>query len=102
MENPDKFITNLSGYELPWKEVEILKLDLRHSLASRPVESEIIVISEDIWDKIKNAKVIENDSSEQRIKTALCAFTFNYIDEDEKQFGTDGKDWRYLKSWGRK
>ena len=45
----------------------------------------MIVILEDIWDQIKNVKVIKNDLSEQRIKTALRAFTSNYIDVDEKQ-----------------
>ena len=91
VETPHELITNLSGYELSSKEIRILKLGLRHGVAIRPVESEMIVILEDIWDQIKNAKVIKNDLSEQRIKTVLGATTFNYIDVDEKQFGTDGK-----------
>ena len=88
---PHKLVTNLSRYKLSSKEIEILKLGLRHGVATRPVESEMIVILEGIKDQIKNAKDIKNDLSKQQIKTALCAFTFNYIDIDEKQFGIDEK-----------
>ena len=48
VENPHKLITNLSGCELSSKEIEILKLGLRHGVATRPVESEMFVILEDI------------------------------------------------------
>ena len=77
--------------ELSSKEIEILKLALRHGVTTRPVELEMIAILEDIWDQIKNAKVIKNDLSKQRIKIALRAFTFNFIDVVEIQFGIDGK-----------
>ena len=56
----------------------------------------------DIWDQIKNAKVIKNDLSDQWIKIALCAFTFNYIDVDEKQIGIDGKQLKLLKKVRKK
>ena len=38
---------------------------------------------------------MSNKSS--KLKTALSAFIFNYIDVDEKQFGTDGKRLKVLK-----
>ena len=102
VENSHKLITNLSGYELSSKEIEILKLGLRYDVATRPVASEMIVVLEDIWDQIKNAKIIKNDISEQRIKTAIRAFPFNYIDVDEKQFGIDGKRLKVLKELAKK
>ena len=102
VENSHKLITNLSGYELSSKEIEILKLGLRYDVATRPVASEMIVVLEDIWDQIKNAKIIKNDISEQRIKTAIRAFPFNYIDVDEKQFGIDGKRLKVLKELTKK
>ena len=102
VENSHKLITNLSGYELTSKEIEILKLGLRYDVATRPVASEMIVVLEDICDQIKNAKVIKNDLSEQRIKTAIRAFPFNYIDVDEKQFGIDGKRLKVLKELTKK
>ena len=57
---------------------------------------------EDIWDQIKNVKVIKNDLSEQQIKTALHAFIFNYINADEKQFSIDGKQLKVLKELRKK
>ena len=93
MENLHKLITNLSGYELSSKEIEILKLGLGHGVATHPVESEMIVILEDIWDQTKNVQVIKNDLSKQWIKTAVHAFTCNYIDIDEKQL----TDWNKFK-----
>ena len=50
----------------------------------------------------KNEKVIKNDLSEQRIKTALRAFTFNSIDKDEKQFGIVGIRLKALKELRKK
>ena len=46
--NPEKFIEKLSVYKLSSKEIEILKVDLRNGVATRPVKSEMIVILEDI------------------------------------------------------
>ena len=69
VENPHKLITNLSGYEFSSKEIEILKLGLHHGVAIPPVQPEMIVVLEDIWDQIKNVKVIKNYLLEQRIKT---------------------------------
>ena len=48
MENPGKFIGNLSGYKLPSKEIKILKLGLGNGVATRAVKSETILISEGI------------------------------------------------------
>ena len=48
---PHKLITDHSGYELSSKEIEILKLGLRYGVATRPVESEMIVILKDICDQ---------------------------------------------------
>ena len=62
MENLHKLITNLSGYELSSKEIEILKLGLGNGVATHPVESEMIVILEDIWDQTKNVQMIYQNS----------------------------------------
>ena len=59
-----KHIANLSRKESSSKEIEILKLGLRHDVNTHPVESEMIVILEDILYQIKSAKVIKNDFSE--------------------------------------
>ena len=74
---PHKLITNLSGYELLSKEIEIRKLGLRYDVATLPVESEMIVILEDIWNQIKNMKAIKNElqSSELRQHCVLLQLT---------------------------
>ena len=53
VENPGKFIGNLSGYKLPSKEIKILKLGLGNGVATRAVKSETILISEGIWLNLK-------------------------------------------------
>ena len=45
-------------------------------------------------------KNIKNDLLEQRIKTAFRGFTFNYTNNDEKQFDIDGKRWKVLNPAG--
>ena len=47
-ENPENLLQIFLGYKLPSKEIKILKLGLRNGVATRPLKSEIIVISEDI------------------------------------------------------
>lgn len=51
-ENPNDTIINLSGRTLSSEEIDVLKLGLRHGLATRPNQFEIMTVSEDIWDQI--------------------------------------------------
>ena len=44
---------DLCGYEFSSKVIKVLKLDLRYSVITRLVESEIILVMEDIWDQMK-------------------------------------------------
>ena len=48
--NPNGLITNLIGRILSDIEVEILKCGVKHGIATRPSESEMLVIAENIWD----------------------------------------------------
>ena len=48
--NPNDLTTNLTGRILSDIEVEILKCGLKHRIATRPSEPEIVVIAENIWD----------------------------------------------------
>ena len=50
--NPNDLITNLTNVTLSNNEIEILKYGLKHGLAIRPKESEMIVIMEDIYEQI--------------------------------------------------
>ena len=48
--NPNGLITNLNGRILSDVEVEILKCGVKYGIATRPSESEMLVIAENIWD----------------------------------------------------
>ena len=50
--NPNDLTTNLTGRILSDIEVEILKCGLKHRIATRPSEPEMVVIAENIWDQI--------------------------------------------------
>ena len=98
-QNLNELITNLTGRQLTDEEIEILKVGLKHGIASRPRESEMIVIAEDIWDQIQRLDVCkDNFMSKHRAKNALRAFTYNYLDLDDKQFISDSKRLKVLKS----
>ena len=50
--NPNSIITNLTDTELTENEVSVLKFGLKYGLLTRPKQSKMIVIDEDIWDQI--------------------------------------------------
>ena len=55
--NPNEVIVNLSGKSLTAEQIEILKLGLRHGLATRPNSLEIIAVSEDIYDQFERKQI---------------------------------------------
>ena len=70
--NPKNLITNLTNVTLSNNKIEILKYGLKHSLAIRPKESEMIVTMEDIYDKILRPNAIKDSYiSQERLKTTL-------------------------------
>ena len=54
--NPNEVIVNLSGKSLTAEQIEILKLGLRHGLATRPNSLEMTAVSEDIYDQLAGQK----------------------------------------------
>ena len=50
--NPNEVIVNISGQELTHEQIEILKLGLRHGLATRPNSLEMMAVSEDLYDQL--------------------------------------------------
>ena len=63
--------------------MEVLKLGLRHGLATRPNNFEIMSVAEDVWDqvsKLNNFK--EGRYVQDKVKNSLRSFTYNYIDLD--------------------
>ncbi|XP_066924963.1 uncharacterized protein [Clytia hemisphaerica] len=88
--NPNSLITNLTDFELNEKEIEVLRLGLKHGILLRPNESEMIVIAEDIWNQINSKNALQDKHfTKHRVQTALKSFTYNYLDLDTKQFRSD-------------
>ena len=96
--NPNNLITNLTNVTLSNNEVKILKYGLKHGLAIRPKESEMIVIMEDIYEQILRHNAIKDSYiSQERLKTALKGYTFNYVDVDDKRYIHDSKSLKVLR-----
>ena len=96
--NPNNLITNLTNVTLSNNEVKILKYGLKHGLAIRPKESEMIVIMEDIYEQIlQHNSVKDSYISQERLKTTLKAFTFNNLDIDDKRYIHDSKSLKVLR-----
>ena len=76
--NPNSIITNLTDMELTESEASVIKYSLKHGSLTRPKESEMVVIVEDIWDQILQNDVLKEDHiSKHRLRTVLKAFTYN-------------------------
>ena len=91
--NPNKLITNLSGLPLTAEETDILLLGAKHGFATRPKETDIIVIVESIWDQLERLNVLkDNHMSRERAKMALRSFAYSYLDVDVKSTALTLKD----------
>ena len=99
--NANDLITNLTGRILSDVEVEILKCELKHGIAKRPSQPEMMVIAENIWDQIERNGLCENLKKKERVKTALRAFTYSYVDIFNTQFLHDKNKTKVLKQDGK-
>ena len=95
--NPNKLVVNLTDYDLTEEELKVLELGLNYSVALRPKEPHMLAEVESLWDQITQKGLLKYKSHEARIKTALRAFAFSYLDLDDSRFGTDIKQVRILK-----
>ena len=69
-------IINLSGRTLSSDEIDVFKLGLRHGLATRPNQFEIMAVSEDVWDQIARLnKFKDGRHIQDKIKNSLRSFT---------------------------
>ena len=95
--NPNEVIVNLSGKELSAEQIEILRLGLKHGLATRPNSLEMMAVSEDIYDQLERKQIWkEGFFTKERVKNALRSFTYNCLDLDLKQYFIDRKRIRIL------
>ena len=78
-------------------EIEILKYSLKHGIATRPSEVEMIVIAENMWDQIEQKGLSNHFMKRKRLKTALSAFTYSYTYIYDKQYSHDEKKINIIK-----
>ena len=62
-----------------------------HGLIMEKNEVEMIVIAENIKDQIEQKGLCNHFMKRERVKTALKAFTYSYIDISDKQYSHDKK-----------
>ena len=65
----------------------------------KPRAGELIVIMQDVYDKILKQNILDNDHIyKQRAQTALKALTYNYLDLHVKQLFNDRKNIKALQN----
>ena len=96
--NPNNIIFNLSSHKLTDEETNILKLGLKYGLAFRPKEPQMIATIESLWEQIERHNLIKNISLQNRVKTALRAFTYSVLDTDSARFHNDSKIVKIIKN----
>ena len=98
-ENPNELIWNFSGENLTNEEEATLKYGLKHGVANRPNENDIMASAEAFWQQI-NSKGLCRDGPvfARQAKNQLRALAFNLINLDEKQFFKDKKKLETIRS----
>jgi hypothetical protein len=90
--NPNDIITNLTGDTITKEEESILRFGLKHGLATRPKESDIIATAESIWEQLDREKLLlDGYIKQQRVKHSIKALACNFLDFDDKRLHNDHK-----------
>ena len=96
--NPNKLVLNLTGVELTNEQYSALQFGLKHGIATRPRESDLIASAESVWEQLtRNNLLKSNFLSIERARNALRAFTFNILDFDDKRVAQDNKRIKIIK-----
>ena len=87
----------VADQELTSEQVEVLKLGLRHGLATRPNSLEMMAVSEDMFDQLDRLNCWkEGFFVQDKVKNSLRSFTYNCLDLDLKEYFIDRKRIRTL------
>ena len=65
---PNKLISNLTGKTLSDTEIKILKYGLKHDIATRSSEVEMIVIAKSIWKQIEQKGLCKHFMKRKELK----------------------------------
>ena len=103
LQNPDEFITNLTGDAIATKHESIFWFGLKHGLATRPKESDVIAAAESIWDQLERQSLLPKGyMKQQRIKDSIRALACNFLDFDGKWLHDNHKRIKILKELNEK
>ena len=90
MQNPNQTIWNFTSQHLSEEEESALRFGLKHGIANRPDDNEILASAESLWHQIK-AKGLCRDGStfHRQAKNQLRAMAFNLINVEDRRFFKD-------------
>ena len=101
--NPNETITNLTGDTITKEEESILRFGLKHGLATRPKETDVIAAAESIWHQLKKDNLLPDSyTKQQKIKHSIKALACNILDFDDKRLYDDHKRIKILRNMNEK
>ena len=101
--NRNEIISNLTGdtragHTLTPEQESVLRFGLKHSLATKPNNSDVIASAESIWDQLKTQNLLlDSFIKEQKIKASIKALAWNFLDFDDRQLNIDHSRIKILK-----
>ena len=89
---------NIIKDTLTHEEESILRFGLKHNLATRPNESQIIATAESIWEQLQRQNALPHSFiKQQKIKNSIQALACNFLNFDDKRLSVDNKRIKLLK-----
>ena len=79
VENPNQTIWNFSAHVLTDQEEATLKFGLKHGIAKRPNEDDILASAEAVWHQIQTKGLCRDGFFQRQAKNQLRAMAFNLI-----------------------
>ena len=101
--NPNEIINNLTGETITNEEESILRFGLKHGLATRPKETDVIATAESIWHQLKKENLLPDSyTKQQKVKHSIKALACNILDFDDKRLHDDHKRIKILRQLNEK
>ena len=91
-QNPKQTIWNFSSRVLSNEEYTLLQFGLKHGLAIKPKENDILASAEALWDQIERKQLCkESVYYTRRAKNYIREMAFNLLNLDHQQVFKDKK-----------